>query len=63
MPIFTRIKALSIVILMGISPITYSAEENHDGDKQANKRNISAVNPNPQENGQLTKNKSFTAHH
>ena len=55
MPIFTRIKALAIVILMGISPITYSAEENHDGDKQANKRNISAVNPNPQENGQLTK--------
>ena len=55
MPIFTRIKALAIVILMGISPITYCAEENHDGDKQANKRNISAVNPNPQENGQLTK--------
>lgn len=55
MPIFTRIKALAIVILMGISPITYSAEENHDGDKQANKRNISAVNPNPQENAQLTK--------
>lgn len=54
-PIYMRIKTLVIAILMGVSPITYSAEEFHDAEKPDNKRNISTVNSNSTGNVRLIK--------